>query len=205
MLENLKTLKDNMVEKHWTICSFLFFYKKINYIVLVKRFVGKDKRISEYALVKLHFMKAFDINDGLEVEANCSGLIADAQKIRNYFGIEYGVNLRDILKDFSANLNRFIPAEVKSEISDIEKVAMVNSLSKSDSENPNKIYCFEARRNPKGKNRSPFNEDKTKLLCPQLFTYFENDTTVSFCYTEDIEKEKTVSEILRNFAKNNSK
>ena len=42
MLENLKTLKDNMVEKHWTICSFLFLYKKINYIVLVKRFVGKD-------------------------------------------------------------------------------------------------------------------------------------------------------------------
>lgn len=69
ILDNLKALKDDMVCKSWTICSFIFNYKAIEYIVLVKRFVGTEKRISIYALVKLHFMKSADLKDDLEVEA----------------------------------------------------------------------------------------------------------------------------------------
>lgn len=46
-LENLKSLKDDMVSKKWTICSFVFNYKEIEYIVLVKRFVGAEKRIDQ--------------------------------------------------------------------------------------------------------------------------------------------------------------
>lgn len=44
ILDNLKALKDDMVCKNWTICSFIFNYKSIEYIVLVKRFVGKEKK-----------------------------------------------------------------------------------------------------------------------------------------------------------------
>ncbi len=57
LLSNLKELKNDMVNKDWTICSFIFEYKEIEYIVLVKRFVGTEKRENQYALVKLHFMK----------------------------------------------------------------------------------------------------------------------------------------------------
>ena len=48
---NLNELKNDMVSKNWTICSFLFRYKSVVYIVLVKRFVGKEKRVNQYALV----------------------------------------------------------------------------------------------------------------------------------------------------------
>lgn len=48
MLSSLKTLKDDMVSKEWTICSFIFEYKEIEYIVLVKRFVGTEKRVNRY-------------------------------------------------------------------------------------------------------------------------------------------------------------
>lgn len=68
MLENLKSLKEDMKNKGWTICSFIFKYKNKNYIVLVKRFVGSVKRISEYALVKLEFIKENDLTDLLEAE-----------------------------------------------------------------------------------------------------------------------------------------
>lgn len=81
---------------------------------------------------------------------------------------------------------------MNNSISDIEKAAMINSLSKSDSENPNKLYCYKIMRNPEGKQRSPFNEDKTKLLYMKLFKYFEKDPTISFCYTEDKGKEKSI-------------
>ncbi|MBR5095523.1 MAG: hypothetical protein IK094_00240, partial [Treponema sp.] len=68
-----------------------------------------------------------------------------------------------------------------------------------------KIYCYKIMRNPEGKHRSPFNADKTKLLYMDLFKYFENDLSISFCYTEDKEKEKTISEIIQNFSTNNYK
>ncbi len=201
LLGNLKALKDDMVKNEWTIASFLFFYKKIEYIVLVKRFVGAEKRRNKYALVKLHFMKSDDLKDELIVEANCSKLIIDAKELRIYFGIEYADNLGDILKQFTEELGKSIPVKIPNVVSAKEKNAMVNSLSKSDSENPNKIYCNKVKRNSDGGRRSEFNADKTKLLRNTLFDYFRNEPNVSFCYYEDPAMENDDATILRNFSK----
>ena len=201
MLENLKSLKEDMKNKGWTICSFIFKYKNKNYIVLVKRFVGSVKRISEYALVKLEFIKENDLTDLLEVEANSSKLIIDAKTLREYFGIEYSNNLGDIINQFSNQLGDSIPTNIKMNISDIEKQAMVRSLSISDSEDPEKIYCIMVRRNPEGKQRSEFNSDKTKLCREELFEYFKDDESISFCYSKEPEKENDDATILKNFSK----
>ncbi len=200
-LKNLKTLKDDMVKNKWTICSFLFEYKKIEYIVLIKRFVGTEKRIDEFALVKLHFMKTSDMNDSLEVEANSLKIIIEPQKLRNYFGIEWQENLGDIIMQFTKQLGNKIPKKIPNNISNVEKSAMLNSLSKSDAENPNKIYCGKVRRNPNKGKRSEYNSDKTKLLRASLFALFKNEPNVSFCYYEDINKENDDATILRNFSK----
>ena len=199
-LSNLKELRDNMEEKGWTICSFLFKYKGIEYIVLVKRFVGIEKKKDQYALVKLHFMKSNDLSDDLQVEANIRGLIIKARVLREYFGIEYQKNLGNILKQFAERLGNEIPKDVPKYFSDIETTAMVRSLSKSDSEDPNKIYCNKVRRNPSGGRRSEFNADKTKLLRPELFKYFSNEPNISFCYYSDPSLENDDTTILRNFA-----
>ena len=201
MLEKLKSLKEDMKNNEWTICSFIFKYKNKNYIVLVKRFIESVKRISEYALVKLEFMKENDLTDLLEVEANSSKLIIDAKTLREYFGIEYSNNLGDIINQFSNQLGDSIPTNIKMNISDIEKQAMVRSLSISDSENPEKVYCTMVRRNPEGKKRSEFNSDKTKLLRGELFKYFKEDESISFCYSEEREKENDDATILKNFSK----
>lgn len=201
-LENLKSLKDDMVDKNWTICSFIFSYKKIEYIVLVKRFVGTEKRISDYALAKLHFMKSADLKDDLEVEANSNGLLIDPKDLRQYFGIEYQENLGYILRQFTERLGNVIPLTVPDNISQSEKTAMVRSLSKSDSEDPNKIYCSKVKRNPNGGQRSEFNSDKTKLLRESLFEHFRNHSEISFCYSLDNTKENDDATILRNFANN---
>ncbi|MGF6376528.1 hypothetical protein M2140_001605 [Clostridiales Family XIII bacterium PM5-7] len=203
-LENLKSLKDDMVDKNWTICSFIFSYKEIEYIVLVRRFVGKEKRINNYALVKLHFMKAIDLTDDLAVEANCKGLLIDSKDLRQYFGIEYKENLGDILRQFTELLGTVIPQSVPDTASRIEKSAMVQSLSRSDAEDPNKIYCTNVKRNPDGGQRSEFNSDKTKLLRESLFEHFRNHSEISFCYSLDRTKENDDATILRNFADNNS-
>ena len=184
MLEKLKSLKEDMKNNRWTICSFIFNYKNKNYIVLVKRYVGSVKRISKYALVKLEFMKENDLTDLLEVEANSSKLIIDAETLREYFGIEYSNNLGDIINQFSHQLGDSIPTNINTNISDIEK-----------------IYCTMVRRNPEGKKRSEFNSDKTKLLRNDLFKYFKDDESISFCYSKDPEKENNDPTILKNFSK----
>lgn len=175
LLSNLKSLKDDMVSKEWTICSFIFEYNKIEYIVLVKRFVRTEKRVNQYALVKLHFMKSNDLSDDLQVEANLRNLIVDAKSLRFYFGIEYSNNMGDILCQFTKRLGNVIPQIVPDTVSDIERKAMVNSLNRSDSEDPNKIYCNKVKRNPNGGQRSEFNADKTKLLRESLFKHFYNE------------------------------
>lgn len=201
MLSNLQTLKDDMVSKEWTICSFIFEYKKIEYVVLVKRFIRTEERVSKYALVKLHFMKIHDLTDDLQVEANSKGLIVDPKTLRCYFGIEYADNIRNILRQFTKQLGKAIPKEVSSQVSDIEKKAMVDSLSESDAEDPNKIYCNKVKRNPNGRQRSLFNSDKTKLLRRSLFEYFRDEPKVSFCYYEDPSMENDDATILKNFSK----
>lgn len=201
MLSNLNKLKNDMVEKKWTICSFIFRYKSTSYIVLVKRFVDKVKRINQYALVKINFMKCGNLSDELEVEANSSMLLVDAKSLRQCFGIEYRENLGDILKQFTETFGRAIPMKISDNISDEERRAMVKSLSISDSEDPNKIYCYKIRRNPNGGKRSDFNSDKTKLLRPILYRKFENDPSISFCYSDDPLKKNDDKTILCNFSK----
>lgn len=202
MLNNLSLLKQEMVNKGWTISSFMFTYKKTDYIVLVKRFVDPEKRTNAYALVKLHFMKATDLNDDLIAEANSQGLLIGAKELREYFHIDYTENLGDVLKQFTERLGNAIPNSVSDNPSYEEKMAMVLSLSKSDAEDPRKIYCTGIRRNPEGQRRSDFNADKTKLLRPDLYKHFWNEPRVSFCFSTEASEENDDATILRNFAKN---
>lgn len=79
---------------------------------------------------------------------------------------------------------------------------MLSSLSLSDKEDPNKIYCIGVKRNPKGKRRTAFNEGKIKLLRVDLFNIFKDDETISFCYSTKKEEEKETSCIIKNFSEN---
>ena len=200
-LANLVGLRAEMESKDWSLCSFIFKYKGVEYIVLVKRFVGNEKKKSKYALVRLYFMKSDNLNDGLEIEANSKNLLVDIKILRQYFEIEYVDNLGSIIKQFKAQLGVAFPKTISASISQIERKAMVYSLSKSDSEDSGKIYCNKVKRNPKGAKRSVFNSDKTKLLRPSLFKLFCNEPNISFCYYADPTMENTDEVIMRNFSK----
>lgn len=203
-LANLKLLKNDMLDKGWVISSFLFKYKSIEYIVLVHLFGGRYKKKDPYALVLLEFLEKNNLDHELRVEANSGGLILHASKLRDYFGIKYGPNLGDVLSQFTNTLNRFIPTIVNENFSKEQKQAMTASLSSSDSEDPNKIYCSGVKRNPIGCSRSNFNDNKARLLRPKLYKNFKDDKTISFCFSFQVEKEKTDSEILEAFSKNGS-
>lgn len=132
--------------------------------------------------------------------------IVSIATIRNFFGVEYQENIGDFMQQFYEYLARFIPDVVSDRKTKREKQCMVSSLSRSDGEEENRIYCYQVRRNPNVNNhqyvRSIYNDNKTRLLRPALYEEYKDDDTISFCYIEDREKEKTDIEIKVNFAKN---
>ena len=197
-----EVIKVRYERKSWTICSFIFTYKNVEYIVLVKRFIGREQRTEEYSLVKLHFMKSDDLGHELQVESSSQRLFVDAKTLREFFGIEYASNLGSMLHQLTEQLGRSVPPVVPApnDISTIEKNAMVHSLSRSDAEDPNKVYCTHVRRNPNNGERSIFNSNKTKLLRPLLYDKLQNERHISFCYSFDKDKERTDSDILKHFA-----
>ena len=204
MLENLKLLKVDMEKHDWIIASFLFFYKSIEYIVLAKRFLRKEAKKNPYALLEIEFMQSDNFSNNLVCEANILQLFMDVKAVREYFGIEYAANLGDILKEFTKLFGQCVPDHVGREITDLEKKAMVRSLSLSDSEDPNRIYCMSVKRNADGKKRSKYNSNKTRILRNALYEKFKDDETMSFCFSSNPEDERSDKEILEGFAKRNS-
>ena len=206
-LENLKSLKADMQNKGWVISSFCFNYENSEYIALVILYQPNETK-QELGLLKIDFLRANDISQHLLTEANAGGLLGEAKKIREFFGIEYGENIGDRLRTFYRHLGAFVPKQVPMNINDAQRIAMVTSLSHDDAEDANKIYCYKVRRNPKRENgtngqRSPFNDNKTRLLRPRLYEKLKDDQTLSFCYSEDPKKEKSDEEIIRNWSNNN--
>ncbi|WP_034756485.1 MULTISPECIES: DUF6037 family protein [Rossellomorea] len=207
IFENIRSLKVDMKEKGWCIDSFTFKYKQQNYIVLVKLYEDGEER-PQFGLLKIEFLDKEDFNKNLLVHANSAQLLVDVKTLREYFNIEYSNNLGNILAQFSQLLSKHIPTEVIEVKSPSERTAMVYSLSQSDSENPNKLYCYKVKRNPKRKDnslgeRSPFNDNKTRILRPELYDKLKAEKNISFCYSKDPEDEKTNEEIINNWSKSN--
>lgn len=197
-LDHLKSLRTDMEAKDWTISSFIFVYKKIKYVVLVKRFIDPIKKVNQYALVQLEFMKYNNIRDNYVVEANSNSLLDDIKSISKYFGIAYSPNMGQLMKQFAQTLNRVVPTKVPNNYDKTQLECLNYSLSQSDSEDPTKIYCYGTILNPIGKKRTPFNSDKTKLYRPALFQKLGVESRRSFCYSNDPQKEKKDTEIIAN-------
>jgi hypothetical protein len=183
VFENLKSLKKDMESKRWIITAFDFVYKSVRYIVLVKLYGVKELR-PKYSLLKLEFLEADDFQEKLEAPANSNGLLATAKELRTFFRIEYSRNLGNILLQFDKQLAKFVPIKVNDNLTKNQASAVVVSLSHSDSEDPNKKYCYAVKRNPINSNgvlgkRSSFIDNKTRILRRTLYSFFKEDKNMS--------------------------
>lgn len=206
---NLKLLKKDMEDKGWCIDSFLFNYNQRDYIVLIKLYTENEEK-PDYALLKIEFLKQENHDDSLLVAANSVKLFVDAKTLREYFNIQYRANLGDILQEFNKYFALFIPTKVIDNKTEVQKRAMIKSLSISDSEDPNKIYCYKVRRNPNRSNRSlgqrsEFNDNKTRILRPILYQRLKAETNLSFCFSKNQSEENSDETIIYNWTKNKIK
>ncbi|HCI96256.1 DUF6037 family protein [Providencia rettgeri] len=199
VFENFKLLKMDMVAKRWVIEAFPFNYKKRDYIILAKLYEDGETK-PKYALMKVEILKSGNINERLVLSVNANGFIIEAKQLRAFFDIEYGKNLGNLLSQFNEYFAQFIPTHITLGKSPHIEEAMVTSLSRSDRQDPNKRFCYGVMRNSDGRGRSPFNDNKTRLLRPTLYSEFSSDLSISFCYSTDSYDEKSDEVIIKNFA-----
>ena len=213
-LHNLRSLRDDMRKKGWTIDSFRFPFNGVNYIVLVILYLpGEEKG---YALLKLDFLHPDNFKYHLLVPANSNGLICGAMDLRIFFRIppDYE-HLGDALRTLTKQLGYCTPTKVNMEKSQTEKQAIVYELSDRNSEDADKLYCFAVKRNPvlmdketnepRQSKRSAFNDKKTKILRPTLYEKLGKDDTLSFCYSNDPKMDYSDEVIIDNWLKNKEK
>ena len=200
-LGNIKLLKTDMEQNGWCIEGFDFELKGQGYVVLIRLYSGVKP--SQYALVELEFIRLKD-NERFITYAHSNGLGAKTKEIREFFGIEYSEHLKDAMEWLNGEINKAIPVTVGLLKNEQVRSKIVESLSKSDSESVDAIYCYDVLRNGmrqgKQKHRSIFNDNKTRYLRPDLYKAFEQDDTISFCYSENPSREQLDSEIKRKFA-----
>ena len=137
--------------------------------------------------------------------------MTSAKELRTFFGIDLVHNLGDILQQFTAELGCHIPEKVSTARSNIERQAIVHTLSQKDGEDADKVYCYAVKRNPtvtdkvtgasRQLKRSVYNDNKTRLLRGPLYQKLGKDPTISFCYSNDPEKELSDEQIITNWSK----
>ena len=94
IFDNLKELKTDMEDKGWSIESFLFHYKEVQYVVLVKLYDEQKEKKPQYALVKMEFVD--ENNNSITIPTNSRGFMNEfvsIATIRNFFGVEYQENI----------------------------------------------------------------------------------------------------------------
>lgn len=202
-LENLRYLRDDMIQHGWVVTCFPFSYKGRSYFVLPQRYVP-PRTAPEYALVELTIADQDDLARTLTAPANSMKIDVTAQRLREYFGIEWSPNLRDLLAQFSAQLGSVVPPRVPERLTSEEQLAAVQQLDRGSNEDPGKLYCYGTRRNPDRADgdlgqRSQFNSQKTELLRPDLYAKLRQDQNISFCYSVDPTAERTDEQILARF------
>ena len=200
--KNLPNLLSSMEKKGWIIDSFLFKYKKEDYVVILKLYSDAERKPSKHAKVKLEFIRANNINESIHAYADFYEVHFNSiDEFSVFFNVERGNANRNLFKDFSEIFSGYIPDE-KHE----EKHGIIQQIqgSRCEGNNPNAIYCYDVRRNGeidgRKNTRSKANSNKAYTLRRSLYEKYKEDKNLSFFFSDRLEDERADEEIINQVA-----
>lgn len=207
-MSDLKQVVREMISLDFALAPTDFTYNDRSYFVLIKRYTEAKPVGEEFALARLEFILRSDTSTSGQWAANSVGLMGDPGEIRTFFGIPYhegGVG--DALQTLYAHLGRTLFSNLRMRLTREEETLAVASLSRSEGQDPDQVYCFTVHRNPinektgRREQRTPFNSQKAAILRPELYGRFKHDRGISFYFSKDKSRERTDDQILRLFNK----
>ncbi|MBO1001277.1 DUF6037 family protein [Pseudogracilibacillus auburnensis] len=205
VLSNLKKLRSDMIDNEKAVTVFRFDYKKIEYFVAVCLLTEEDKnrKETEFALVRLCFMQIDDVNEYLNCYANSKSITAGMTELRNYLGVEYQKDGIAWIKGFLSYFGQHVPEKHPAIQDKKEEEAVLHTICRHENRDPNRIYrnyiFRNGKMNGKQKYRTEYNAQLAAIRFPSLYERFKNYKEISFAFTDDVTKEKSEEEILSNF------
>jgi hypothetical protein len=201
--KNLPSLLNDLKKKKWVIDSFLFTYNRVNYVVILKLYKENARKPSKYSQAEVEFIERGNNYNLLLGHIDFYEVyFRSIEEFCNFFNVKRGSANRNLFLDFSEIFAEFIPNSRNEDKSDEERRLIG---SRAEGNNPNAIYCYEVRRNGRYDDGTPHvrsieNSNKTQSLRPALYRRYCDDTNLSFCFSDEEEKEKSDDEIIANFA-----
>ena len=201
--ENLRKLLKSMEENEWIIDSFLFKYKGENYVVILKVYSEKERKPSDYAKVKLEFIRGNNVKESIHAYADFWEVYFYSRaEFAKFFNINRSDANRDLFIDFSTIFAKFIPVKKIEEKSDLIRILQG---SRCEGNNPNAIFCYAVKRNGSTnghKNtRTIENSNKARTLRSFLYYKYREDQNLSFYFSPNPSDEKSDEEIICQVAK----
>ncbi|MCD7723721.1 MAG: DUF6037 family protein [Clostridiales bacterium] len=214
---NIMILRNKLRDLGWKITAFDFKYNSKEYVVLFKNQDSDGKRIDKYGNEKniryialLTFIDKNNIERILQFRVNSGWFDIHFPTFCSYFKISYlNKSHGKFFSQFRSSLNSSIPQNpinnFKHDYTPEIKKVIAKNYFEENGEKLNRIYCFGIMRNGKTKKgeqkyRTTDNANFTILMRPELFEYFKDDKTISFCFTDDESREKTDVEIIEGFS-----
>lgn len=209
-LPNVTQLRNSLREAGYCMTAFTFEFNYVECFVIFEdaRALGRE---AKYVSVILTFRDLNDADHFVEVTANAGGIDLDSSNKREFyefFHIKYG-EFNDFWKRFNEELNAAIPPLfIEPENDKIVNVVTHQLGVRTNEPDPNAIYCYSAYRLPvdsrtgKQMHRSPFMDQKTRMLRPRLYEriHAETEPTITFRYSADDSRDLLDEDILRQFA-----
>lgn len=162
-----------------------------------------------YKLVRIGFMEQANIERYLDCYCNTRTIPTKIQMLREFLGVDFQGNGIGWLESFLRLFAKYIPKSTPNNSLEDEKNAVIRTICRHENRDPRRIYRSYVFRNGKlngrQKLRSEYNGQLASIRFPNLYEKFQSYKTISFAFTDDINKEKTEREILENFVENEKK
>lgn len=189
---DLRNLRQEMQRQQIAVYSIRFVYNGIHCFIAICLLTGedRDKEKYHYALVRIRIMKQDDLSDFLDCPANSNGLDIRHGALRQFFNIDFdpsgtGVWFPDLITRIGDAIN---PVMLPQD--NIQQQVNLHTICQHENRDPNRIYPHHLLRHTQDtdgncRHRTAYNSELARIQFPTVFPIYENDTTVSFAFTDN--------------------
>lgn len=207
-LKNLRELRQSMFNNEVAVAIFDFIYKSKKYYIAVCLLTDEDKRkaSAKYALVRLCFIDADNVENYLDCYAHSNGILVGLTELRKFLNVPYQKDGFEWENTFYKYLGSIIPINISHCLQDKKDIAL-NVICRHEGRDPNRTYRLSMILNGKDENgnqkyRTAYNAQLASFKFSNLYPRFKNQRVISFGFTDDADNEKSEEEVLANFVKN---